>query len=62
MSKANQARDNRLLMPECTKFIDSVRDVFGDGVKVIYASENNMTFDSRAAADAHRKAEIEARK
>lgn len=32
--------ENRARMPGVTAFVDLVRKHFGDGVKVIYASEN----------------------
>lgn len=38
-----QAKDNRLLMPVCSAFIDSMREEFGaDQVKVTYAAENGI--------------------
>jgi hypothetical protein len=29
-------------MPVCTAFIDEMREVFGDGIKVKYANENGI--------------------
>lgn len=44
MNRQQQAKDNRLLMPVCSAFIDSMREEFGaDQVKVKFASENGMT-------------------
>ena len=41
--RQDQARDNRLLMPQCSQVIDDFKEVFGaDQVKVTYASENNI--------------------
>jgi hypothetical protein len=42
-AKAQSNRErNRELMPVCTAFIDEMREVFGDGIKVKYANENGI--------------------
>jgi hypothetical protein len=41
--KAQTNREkNRERMPLCTAFIDDMRQAFGDGIKVKYASENGI--------------------
>jgi hypothetical protein len=40
-AQSNRER-NRELMPICTAFIDEMREVFGDGIKVKYANENGI--------------------
>jgi hypothetical protein len=42
-TRDERLRDNRLLMPECSRFIDDMREAFGaENVKVTYASENGI--------------------
>jgi hypothetical protein len=40
-AQSNRER-NRELMPVCTAFIDEMREEFGDGIKVKFASENGV--------------------
>lgn len=46
--RQQQARDNRLLMPVCSRVIDDFREAFGaDQVRVVYAAENNIELGRR---------------
>ena len=37
-----QREKNREAMPICTAFIDDMKEAFGEGIKVKYASENGI--------------------
>lgn len=39
----SQKEENRARMPKVAALVDSFREEFGDGVKVLYASENGCT-------------------
>ena len=48
-SSAQRAEENRRRMPECTRFIDVVRQVF-PGATVSFASENGVTLGTEFIA------------
>ena len=41
----------RQLFPEVIKFADACRDVFGNGVKLVYASENGRVVGKQSDID-----------
>ena len=43
ISMEEQARKNREEFPICAAMVDSVRDVFGEGIKITYMEEGGRT-------------------
>ncbi len=43
-----KAEENRRRMPSVTKFVDGIREIFGDGVRVTFASENGVEMGRRS--------------
>lgn len=41
----------RRLFPECVAFADQCRDIFGDGVRLIYAKENGREIGKKTVLD-----------
>ncbi|MBY0474202.1 MAG: hypothetical protein K2Q13_03960 [Nitrosomonas sp.] len=39
------------MFPECVAFADVCREVFGDGVKLVYAEENGRSIGNRSEHD-----------
>lgn len=48
----------RVLFPSVVQFADAVREVFGDGVKLTYASENGRELGKRQPRDPERTVRI----
>lgn len=44
----------RKLFPECVAFADACRDVFGNGVKLVYACENGRVIGKKPEIEADR--------